>query len=75
MRVKYDYKVELLDKEGKVVWTDWKKSKKDWLEDYEDRLYSFYDLKGRMDETNGCGYIECEDGSVVSYTRQVRGEN
>ena len=75
MRVKYDYKVELLSKEGKVVWTDWKKSKKDWLEDYEDRLYSFYDLKGRMDEKNGCGYIECEDGSVVSYTRQVRGEN
>lgn len=74
-KIKYDYKVELLNTDGKSIWTDWKKSKKEWLDDYEDRLTSFYDLKGKMDEKNGCGYIICEDGSVVSYTRQMRGEN
>ena len=73
-KIKYDYKFELKNTDGDTILTHWCKSNKEWLEDYENRLCLLYGLKGKMDYENGCGYILCEDGSVVSYTRQVRGE-
>ena len=75
MRIKYDYKVEHLNKEGKVVSYSWMKSKKAWLEDYENRINYFPHLKGQMNKENSCGFVLCEDGTIFSYTRQVRGEN